>query len=85
MIGYIDYIKYFKNKDVNVIVDRLKKYYPEAEQSQIDSWYELIKVVKNSNKLDLLCEDIIIGIEYSLSIDSMAVDLFLYGIKRSGN
>lgn len=48
MVGYIDYIKYFKNKDANTIVDRLKKYYPKAEQSQIDSWYELIQVIKNS-------------------------------------
>lgn len=83
MVGYIDYIKYFKNKDANTIVDRLKKYYPKAEQSQIDSWYELIQVIKNSNKLDLLCDDVIIGIEYSLPIDSMAVDLFLYGINKN--
>ncbi len=70
-------------KDINIIVDSLKKYYPEAEQSQIDSVYELISVLKHTSGLSMLNDDIIIGIEYSLPVDSMAIDLFIYGKNKN--
>lgn len=84
LIGYIDYFKYFKTKDTNTIVERLKKYYPQAEQSQIDSWYELIRVLKNTPEVSKINDDIIMGIEYSLPIDSMAIDFFVYGKNKEG-
>lgn len=51
MRGYIDYVKFFRNKTPDEIVNKLKSYYKEAEQSQIDSWYELIRVLKSTNSL----------------------------------
>ena len=66
MRGYIDYVKFFRNKTPDEIVNKLKSYYKEAEQSQIDSWYELIRVLKSTNTLKDLLEDLIIAIEYSL-------------------
>lgn len=79
MRGYIDYVKIFRNKTSDEIVNKLKSYYKEAEQSQIDSWYELIRVLKSTNSLKDLPEDLIIAIEYSLPTDGMALDLMFIG------
>lgn len=84
MIGYIDYIKYFKSKSSDIIVDRLKKLYPEAENSQINSWYELINVIKSNSMFNSLNEELIIGVEYSLPVDSMSVDFFICGKNETG-
>lgn len=73
MRGYIDYVKFFRNKTPDEIVNKLKSYYKEAEQSQIDSWYELIRVLKSTNSLIDLPGDLIIAIEYSLPTDGMAL------------
>lgn len=73
LIGYIDYFKYINTKDGNTIVDRIRIYYPQVEQSQVDSWYELINILQNTPKINQINDDVVLGIEYSLPVDFMTI------------
>lgn len=79
MLGYIDTIKNFTNTDEREIISYLKNIYSDASVSQIRSWEVLVNELKNSTIVPKIHPDTIIGIEYSLTVENMSIDVFLVG------
>lgn len=79
MLGYIDTIKNFTNTDEREIINYLKNIYGDASVSQIRSWEVLVNELKNSTIIPKIHPDTIIGIEYSLTVENMSIDVFLVG------
>lgn len=85
MLGYIDSLKSFIKKDSDEIVSYLVKEYPCTSQSQVESWVELIRIIKASQLLKECDDELIIGIEYLLPTDNMGIDLFVCGKNGESN
>jgi len=66
------------------VVSRLSALYPEAEDSQVRSWHVLANDVLQSACLSNLPSGVIIGFEFALPTDDMAVDLLVAGKKQNG-
>ena len=84
MTGLLMTLKAFKQADQESLVKALAEYYPDASESQVQSWRVLIDDVRASDALKSLPESIIIGMEYSLPTDDMAADLLFAGKDKDG-
>lgn len=82
MKGYVSTIGSFITTPTKTIVDDLITLHPDASESLAKSWVYLIEKLKNHPSIRDLNPEIIIGIEYTLPVNSMGVDLFLYGHKQ---
>lgn len=81
---YFKTLSEFKKTNNNEIVSYLKKLFPSAIESQVNSWINLIDELKSNQNLDKLHDDIIIGIEIELPINGMAMDLCFVGLDDQG-
>lgn len=84
MTGLIKTKREFISTSSHVLVNQLKSLYPFAEQGQITSWNVLIEDVKNAPQFSLLSDDVIVGVEYSLPTEGMAIDLLIAGRDNEG-
>ena len=84
MLGYISYLKDFKQEKTDSIIQKLKNYYNTADPSQVSSWKTLIEDIKQSKKLSLINDNCIISIEYSLPLNGMALDIMFCGNNIEG-
>lgn len=85
MQGYISDLKTFRKTSVEKIIDALGREYPDHSSSEERAWKQLIRDVKNSEKIKDLADDVVIAFEYSLPTDAMAIDLLLSGYDKNGN
>lgn len=85
MKGYIKSLFEFLNDSEEAVVSKIMADYPEADNSQIQSWKTLIKDLKSVNKITQLPIETIIGIEYELPISGMAVDVIICGYDKDNN
>lgn len=87
MKGYIDTIENFLKNSEEEILNKIKDYNKEAENSQINSWKKIIIDLKNSSFLKELNPRIILAIEYPFVVGNMAADIILvgYDIKNRKN
>lgn len=84
MLGYIDSIENFLKTPTQDIVSLLTKIYPEAHISQINSWYVLIDDIRSCAVINNFNNQVLIGIEYFLSVESMSIDAFFLGKDKRG-
>lgn len=84
MLGYINTIEKFKATQTSTIVSQLKTIHPNTEQSQINSWDVLINDIKSCVAINNFNKDVLIGIEYFLSVDGMSIDAFFLGKDTNG-
>ena len=84
MLGYINTIEKFKATQTSTIVSQLKTIHPDTEQSQINSWDVLINDIKSCVAINNFNKDVLIGIEYFLSVDGMSIDAFFLGKDTNG-
>lgn len=84
MLGYIDSIENFLKTPTQNIISLLTNIYPEANNSQINSWQVLMDDIKSCTAINNFNKQILIGIEYFLSVESMSIDAFFLGRNSSG-
>lgn len=80
MKGYVDTIKNFLYTSTDDIVRELREIYPEAQESQVQSWITLINDIKTADNIKDVPEDCVIALEYSLPTDGMAIDCTILGL-----
>ena len=84
MEGFFSTINDVRGTETNDIVQRIKAFYPDSEESQIRSWRVLVDDLKGALSQHPLPPDVNVAIEYSLPTDGMAADLILTGKDDNG-
>ena len=84
MEGFFSTINDVKGTETHDIVQRIKAFYPDSEESRIRSWGVLVDDLKRALLQHPLPPDVIVAIECSLPTDGMAADLILAGNDGNG-
>lgn len=79
MLGLVMSVSSFFSHSEEELLHELQSIYPDAEDGQITAWRTLISDIAHSNNARSLPQDCLIGIEYSLPTDGMAIDFFVAG------
>ncbi len=84
MHGLLISISSFFRQNADDMVHSLSEMYPNADSAQINAWRTLLCDIANSPTARCLPDDCLLGIEYSLPTDGMAVDFFIAGHDSCG-
>lgn len=80
--GYSNSLKDFESADTGAVVDALKKYVPDADQSQIRAWRDSIPVLKRAieslrTSSPTVYESGAVVLEYTVPLESRRIDAVL--------